>query len=162
MLDFQILWLVKKQKLLSMSLSEYWKVLKDAKEARDIQMINHLQNKGFVEMLDTIIKDSTFVINHPEITRREDGVYIYKGKEELEKYINWLFSTVSDMKFIDDGIGIIVQENKGIFQHIFECTFRGSRIKVPTFCTYLFNGYKCKIHKTIKAANSLPHTNKII
>jgi ketosteroid isomerase-like protein len=87
---------------------------------------------------------------------------IFRGKEELEKYINWLFDTVSDMKFIDDGVGIIVQGNKGIFQHIFECTFRGSRIKVPTFCTYLFNGQKCKIHKTIKTKNFSPLTNKMI
>jgi len=76
---------------------------------------------------------------------------IFTGKQELKKYINWLFKTVSGMKFIDSGVGIIVQKNKGIYQHIFRCTIRGSRIQVPTFCTYLFNGKRCKIHNTIKA-----------
>ena len=73
-----------------------------------------------------------------------------------------MFKTVSDMKFIDDGVGIIVQGNKGIFQHLFECTIRGSKIKVPTFCTYLFNGQKCKIHRTIKIADLSLSTNRKI
>jgi len=61
------------------------------------------------------------------------------------------------MKFIDDGIGIIVHGNKGIFQHIFECTIRGSKIEVPTFCTYLFNGQKCNTHRTIKVTGFSSH-----
>ena len=78
---------------------------------------------------------------------------IYNGKKELTEYLTWLFKTVSDMKFVDDGVGIIVQKNKGVYQHILECTFRGSKIKVPTFCTYLFSDQKCEIHRTIKAAD---------
>ena len=73
--------------------------------------------------------------------------------------MTWLFKTVSGMKFVDDGVGIIVQGNKGVFQHIFECTIKGSKIKVPTFCTYLFNGQKCKIHRTIKTADFLLSAN---
>ena len=78
---------------------------------------------------------------------------IFKGKKEIKDYIAWLFETASGIKFIDDGVGIIVQGNKGIFQHILECTIRGSKIKVPTFCTYLFNGKRCKIHRTIKISS---------
>ena len=84
---------------------------------------------------------------------------IFKGKKELKEYMTWLFKTVSGMKFVDDGVGIIVQGNKGVFQHIFECTIKGSKIKVPTFCTYLFNGQKCKIHRTIKTADFSLSTN---
>lgn len=75
---------------------------------------------------------------------------IFRGKEEFKGYLEWLFKTTSDMKFVDDGVGIIVNGNKGIYQHIFKCTIRGTKIKVPTFCTYLFNGQKCKTHWTIK------------
>lgn len=78
---------------------------------------------------------------------------VYTGTKELTEYLTWLFKTLSDMKFVDDGVGVIVQENKGIYQHILECTIRGSKIKVPTFCTYLFDGRKCEIHRTIKAAD---------
>ena len=86
---------------------------------------------------------------------------IFKGKEELKKYINWLFKTISDMKFIDDGVGIIVQGNKGVFQHILQCKIRGSKIKIPTFCTYLFNRQKCKNHSTIKAKSFSSRKNNI-
>ena len=85
----------------------------------------------------------------------DDAVWLnpkgrFEGKEEITKYLAWLFKTVSNMKFIDDGVGIIVQENKGIFQHIFECTIRGSKMKIPTFCTYLFEDWKCRKHWTLK------------
>jgi len=88
----------------------------------------------------------------------DDAVWInpkgvFKGKEEIKEYLAWLFKTVSDMKFVDDGVGIIIQGNKGIFQHILECTIRGSKIKVPSFCTYIFDGQKCKTHRTIKTVD---------
>ena len=112
---------------------------------------------------ETIIRDYADALEKNDTNRAlsfftDDAVWsnpkgIFKGKKELKEYMAWLFKTVSNIKFVDDGVGIIVQGNKGIFQHIFECTIRGSKIKIPTFCTYLFEGQKCKIHRTIKTAD---------
>ena len=112
------------------------------------------------KQLKVIIRDYADALEKNDTNRAlsfftDDAVWfnpkgIFKGKEELKGYMAWLFKTVSDMKFVDYGVGIIVQGNKGIFQHTFECTIRGSKIKVPSFCTYLFNGQKCNTHSTIK------------
>jgi len=112
------------------------------------------------KQLKVIIRDYADALEKNDTNRAlsfftDDAVWfnpkgIFKGKEELKGYMAWLFKTVSDMKFVDYGVGIIVQGNKGIFQHIFECTIRESKIKVPSFCTYLFNGQKCNTHRTIK------------
>ncbi len=85
----------------------------------------------------------------------EDAIWynpkgIYNGKKEIKEYLTWLFKVVLEMQFIHDGVGIIVQKDKGVFQHILSCTVKGSKMKVPTFCTYLFDGKQCRVHKTIK------------
>lgn len=79
----------------TMSLKEYWNVLKDAQEVNDQQMVSHLQSSGFVEFLNTIIEDCEFVVEKPKIldaqsTFRYEGVdvkidYGYKGKKREVK-----------------------------------------------------------------------------
>ncbi len=112
---------------------------------------------------ETIIRDYIDALEKNDINRAllfftDDAIWynpkgIFKGKKEVKEYLSWLFNTVSDIKFVDDGVGIIIQGNKGVFQHIFNGTFRGSKIKVPTFCTYLFNDSQCEIHQTIKSVD---------
>jgi len=107
---------------------------------------------------EAIIRDYADALEKNDLDRAllfftDDAVWLnpkgrFEGKEEITKYLTWLFKNVPDKKFIDDGVGIIVQEGKGIFQHIFKCSVRGSKIEVPTFCTYLFEGWKCKKHWT--------------
>jgi hypothetical protein len=63
-----------------MSASDYWKILKEAEENHDEQMLKHLRSKGFVELLDTIILDKKFIINHPNVIKTEKG-YEYKGEK---------------------------------------------------------------------------------
>ena len=70
----------------------------------------------------------------------------FKGREELKRYINWMFESLPDITFSDDGIGIIVQENIAVYQHTFEATVEGIKIKVPSICVYKFSGEKCKNH----------------
>ncbi len=115
------------------------------------------------EKLETIIRDYADALEKNDVDRAllfftDDAVWYnpkgaFKGKEEIKGYMAWLFKTVTEIKFIDDGVGIIIQGNKGIFQHIFECTIRASKIRVPTFCTYLFDGRKCNTHWTIKTVD---------
>jgi ketosteroid isomerase-like protein len=118
-----------------------------------------MTDKKFEEM----IRDYVDALEKNDVSRAlsffsDDAVWynpkgVYKGTKELTEYLTWLFAVVSDMKFVDDGVGVMVQGNKGVYQHILECTVRGTKKKVPTFCTYLFNGQKCEIHRTIKAAD---------
>ncbi len=44
----------------------------------------------------------------------------FKGKDEIKRYIAWMSKTLTDLKFTDDGIGIIIQGNKAVYQSIFE------------------------------------------
>lgn len=57
-----------------LSLSEYWKVLSEAKDMNDVQLFKHLQSPGFTEWLDTVIEDSEYLINHPELIYGADGI----------------------------------------------------------------------------------------
>lgn len=56
--------LIEANKQRVLTLSEYWKVLNDAKRLNDTQMLNHLRSKDFVEILDTMIIDSKYIINN--------------------------------------------------------------------------------------------------
>jgi inorganic pyrophosphatase/exopolyphosphatase len=63
-----------------LTLKEYWLALNDAKKIKDIQMINSLQGSNFVEYLDTVIKDYSFMIEHPKITKNGIG-YLFGGEK---------------------------------------------------------------------------------
>lgn len=83
--------LLRKMGFSCMSLNEYWKVLADAKDAVDLQMMGSLQAPGFVEFLHTVIENRERVINKPQIIRKKmffeyEGEkieidYSYRGKE---------------------------------------------------------------------------------
>jgi inorganic pyrophosphatase/exopolyphosphatase len=62
-----------------MSLSEYWKILKEAGETHDEQMLKHLRSAGFVELLDTVILEGKYIINHPKVVITDNG-YEYIGE----------------------------------------------------------------------------------
>jgi hypothetical protein len=67
-----------------MSLSEYWKVLREAEDVHDEQMLSHLRSPGFVEMLDTVILDKKQIIDHPKVRKSGEG-YTHEGeKRDIE------------------------------------------------------------------------------
>lgn len=72
----------------------------------------------------------------------------FKGKEEIRNYTLWMLEAVKDLTFTDDGIGIVVDGNKAVYQHIFEGLNEGNRIKAKSICTYQFDGDKCNQHFT--------------
>ncbi|MBU1102349.1 DHH family phosphoesterase [Patescibacteria group bacterium] len=75
-----------------LNLKQYWTVLKDAKDRKDQQMIQHLQSTGFVEFLSTVIEEGKFTIENPKILKaksffRYEGIevsvdYDYQGKRQ--------------------------------------------------------------------------------
>ena len=54
--------------------------------------------------------------------------------------------TLTDMKFTDDGVGIIIQGDKAVYQAIYESTYEDIKIKVGNVCTYEFSGDRIKNH----------------
>lgn len=70
----------------------------------------------------------------------------FKGKEQIRKYGQWLAGSLSDIKFNDEGIGIIAKGNKAVYQTNYEANFKGIRIKVANVCTYEFSQDKIKNH----------------
>lgn len=72
----------------------------------------------------------------------------FKGKEEIRRYTIWMLESLSDLTFTDNGVGIMIDGNKAVFQNIFEASNEGNRIKVNSICTYQFDGDKCVKHFT--------------
>ncbi len=64
----------------TMSLSEYWKILKEVEETHDEQMLQHLKSAGFVEFLDTVILDGKYIIDHPIVIKSKSS-YKYIGEK---------------------------------------------------------------------------------
>jgi len=74
---------------------------------------------------------------------------IFKGKNEIKRYIVWMTNVLEDLKFNIDGVGILVQGNKSIHQSTYEGKFKGVKVKAANVCTYEFSGDKIKNHWTI-------------
>ena len=95
------------------------------------------EKKDIDKILSFFTDDSTFI--GPE--------GIFKGKEEIKRYITWISNVITDIKFTDDGVGIIVQGNKAVYQNIFSYTINeGMKVKVNNVGTYEFSGDKVKNH----------------
>lgn len=74
----------------ALSLPEYWRVLKDAEAAHDVQMVSTLRSSDFVEFLHSVIEENKYLFNKPQIVNRPSSFhfedldvktdYDYKGK----------------------------------------------------------------------------------
>ncbi len=71
----------------------------------------------------------------------------YKGKEEIKRYATWLLR--GDVKLEDTGIGLVVKDDKAVYEHIWEATYEGNRIREPAVCVYEFSDGKCVYHRSI-------------
>ncbi len=107
---------------------------KKEKAIRDL--VDALEKKDVERALAFFTDDATWT--------NSEGVF--KGREEIRKYILWLLDVITDLTFTDDGVGIIVEGNKAVYQHFYVGTNEGNRIKVNGVCTYQFDGDKCSKH----------------
>ena len=106
--------------------------------------------------IESIIRDFVDALEKKDIDRAlsfftDDATWfttqgIFKGKEEIKRYVSWMSKSLMGVKFTDDGVGIIIQGNKAVYQTIFELTYEGIKIKVNNVCTYEFSGEKIKNH----------------
>ena len=73
-----------------------------------------------------------------------EGTFI--GRDEIKRYLAWMSKTLTDMKFTDSGVGIIIQGDKAVYQTTYESTYEGIKIKVGNVCTYEFSGDRITNH----------------
>ncbi len=66
----------------------------------------------------------------------------FKGKEELKKYLKWVFGISPDQKVIESGVKIIAEEDKAVYEHILEGSFEGIKYQVLALCIYESKGDK--------------------
>jgi inorganic pyrophosphatase/exopolyphosphatase len=93
-----------------MSLSEYWKVLKEAEEGHDEQMLSHLRSPGFVEMLDTVILDKKQIIDHPKV-RKDGESFAHDGEKRDIEILEGVPGLISPADIdIETGFPKIIQD----------------------------------------------------
>jgi len=63
---------------------------------------------------------------------------VFKGKEELKKYLKWAFEVSPDEKVIESGVKIIAEEDGAVYEHILEGSFEGMKYQILALCIYEF------------------------
>ncbi len=81
----------------------------------------------------------------------------FKGRTAIESYLKWMKSALEGIKFQDDGIGIITDHDKAVYQHIYKGTYSGRPVEVHSVCTYRFSGNKCTYHSTVSDRLATAH-----
>ena len=60
----------------------------------------------------------------------------FQGKMEIATYLNWMISVMKDIHFHDDGVGILIEGDNAVYQHIYEGKYGGKACQSPG-CLYL-------------------------
>jgi predicted ester cyclase len=84
----------------------------------------------------------------------EDATWIapegtFQGKEELRRYATWMKSALQDRSFTEEGIGILVRGDQAAFEHTFEGTFEGEKVRWLAMCAYEFSEGKIQHMRTV-------------
>jgi ketosteroid isomerase-like protein len=79
----------------------------------------------------------------------EDAVSVtpysaYKGKEAIKQNVLAMARNMKDMKVTEAGNGVMVQGDKGFFEHVLSGTFQGKKFEMLAMCAYEFSGDKIK------------------
>lgn len=76
-----------------------------------------------------------------------DGVF--KGKEEIKSYFKRLFEIIPDQKVIESGVKIIAEEDRAVYEHIFEGSYEGMKYQILALCICEFKGDKIQHIRTV-------------
>jgi ketosteroid isomerase-like protein len=109
------------------------------KESSIREFISALEKRDVEKALTFFTDDAVW--------RNNEGTF--KGKEKIKAYTEWMLNNMQDLTFTEEGIGLVIEGDKAVFQHIFEGIYEGDSIKAYGVCTYQFEGDKCKTHCTI-------------
>ena len=67
---------------------------------------------------------------------------VFKGKEEIKKYLKWGFEISPDQKLIESGVKIIAEEDRAVYEHILKGSYEGMKYQILALCIYEFKGDK--------------------
>lgn len=73
---------------------------------------------------------------------------VFKGKEEIKSYFKWVFEIIPDQKVIESGVKIIAEEDRAVYEHIFEGSYEGMKYQILALCIYEFKGDKIQHTRT--------------
>jgi uncharacterized protein (TIGR02246 family) len=106
--------------------------------------------------IENIIRDFVDSLEKKDIERAlsffaDDATWFttqgtFKGKDEIKRYLAFIGNALTDLKFTYDGVGILVQGNKAVYQSTYNALYNGIKIKVGNVCTYEFSEDKIKNH----------------
>lgn len=74
---------------------------------------------------------------------------IFKGKEEVKRYLEWNGKNSKEIKFTTSGPGILVQGDVASFEHRISGIMQGEKVEFLAMCTYQFEGDRVKEMKTV-------------
>ena len=110
------------------------------------------------EKLPAIMRDFVKTMEDGDVEKTlgyftEDAVWVNpsgaaRGKSGLRRYMEWMYGQMKDTRVKECGNGIIVQGNKGFFEHEISGTMKGKRVAVLAMCAYEFEGDKIKEVRT--------------
>jgi ketosteroid isomerase-like protein len=71
----------------------------------------------------------------------QDAVYetpngTFRGSAEIRRYFQWMFTTNSEIRVTETGVGILSAGDKAAFEHVLRGTFGGQKWEMPILCTY--------------------------
>lgn len=66
----------------------------------------------------------------------------FKGREGVKRYLTWWTQSTADRTVTDSGIGIIVQGNKAVYEHVWKGTTQGLKWEGLSMCVYEFSDEK--------------------
>lgn len=104
------------------------------------------------EKIESLIRDRAEAVVKKDVEKAlsffaEDATLVtpegtFKGKEEIKRYYAWVFQSEPELTATDTGIGIMVQGNKAVHEHIYESTTEGMKWQTPGTCVYEFSDEK--------------------
>lgn len=94
--------------------------------------ISSFEEKNVEKVLSYFTEDASW--NTPQFN--------INGKNKIEEYILWLFENIEDINFIQDGIGIMVNEDKAVCQNIVKAKIGETRVKIPTMFIFRLRNNK--------------------
>jgi ketosteroid isomerase-like protein len=79
----------------------------------------------------------------------EDVVWLtpngkFAGKDEIRHYIEWMNSSITDLNITSTGIGLMVKDNIGVYEHIIGGNSKGRRWDALAMCVYELEGTKIR------------------
>ena len=74
---------------------------------------------------------------------------VFKGKEEIKHYFKWVLETSPDHKSIESGVKIIAEEDRAVYEHILEGSYKGMKYNILCLCIYEFKGDKIQHIRTV-------------